>query len=149
MKLLFCKNLVKALKFNKIYIIYEASIDHFRSQYSFFLCKIRILGDKMNKFICKVSIHWRLFLPYHPYQPSENFKSPSQAWGDMGFSLGWYGWWYGKKPCYTILVSVWRKPISSRAVDVYYLKIILWCTTGHAPILMQIKYSLMYNTVDL
>ena len=41
----------------KIYIIYEASIDHLRSQYSFLLFEMRIIGYKMNEFICEVSIH--------------------------------------------------------------------------------------------
>ena len=51
------KNLVKALEFKKIYIIYENSIDHFRSQYSVLLYKMRILGYKINEFICEVSKH--------------------------------------------------------------------------------------------
>ena len=33
------KNLVKALEFKKIYIIYEASIDHFRRSIHFFYIK--------------------------------------------------------------------------------------------------------------
>ena len=37
------------------------------------------------------------FFPYHhPYQPSENFHITPASSRWYGFSLGWYGWWYGK-----------------------------------------------------
>ena len=50
--ILFCKNLVKALAFKNIYIIYEASIDHFRRNIHFFYIK----SEWINSFAKSVFI---------------------------------------------------------------------------------------------